>query len=180
MKKILYILLILSLSNCTTLKKITSTKSKIVDEKEVIKDSTSITDTSKAIKDEIITNVGTTGNRECDEKLIALLEKMNTSKSSGDNSYRLYYDAQLNALRAEFEVGATTSTNTNTNESNIERYSAIEEVEEYIKKVKVPWWAYALLVYIFRNNIIGILSIFFPGIRGIKTLGDLLTPPNKK
>lgn len=181
---LLIILLSLLLSSCATLKKTHKENTTTKEVTDTTKDTSSIISNNGEIKDVISTTVGSTGNHECDEELVKLLNKLNTSKASGNNSYKLYYDAQLNELRAEIAIGATQDKEVVTTTDTVKETSVITEIEDYIKKIVVPWWAYALLIYVFRKPILtilrGVLFTFFPAAKGIKTINDLLTPPNKE
>lgn len=187
MKNIIYLIFtLLLLSSCGVTKRSHSDTTTIKEKIETSKDSSSIIETSKAIKDEVIINIpeSDTGDRDFDEAVnravTNILRSINFQKTSGDNSYKFYYDEKLRQLRAEFEIGATQNKEVISNKSSEKQYSMVSEIEDYIKKVVVPWWAYLIIVYLLRKNIISIISIFVPAIKGIKTAKDLLTPPRKE
>lgn len=174
-----FIVLILLFSSCMSTKRTTEKSVTIEKITEKEKDSTSITVTSKKIDDTIITSVGSTGDADCDAKMDAILRQLTTSKSSGDNSYKFYYDEKLRQLRAEFEIGATENTNTNTSQNTNESYSIVTDLKKQIKKVVIPWYLYLVVVYLLRKPIISIIGVFYPPILAIKTAKDLFTAPTK-
>jgi len=186
MKNIIYILIILlTLNGCGITKRNKSDNTTIKEKIEKNKDSSNIVENNKAIKDKAIINVpkSSTDNKDFDkavnEGVSNVLRSINFQKSSGDNNYKFYYDEKLRQLRAEFEIGATQSKETITNESNEKQYSVVREVEEYIKKIVIPWWIYAIAIFLLRKQIISLIGIFIPAVKGIESIKDLLTPPKK-
>jgi len=186
MRNIIYIIfLTLFLSSCGVTKKSHSDSTTTKEVSEKVKDSSNITETSKAINDEAVIAVtqSDTGDRDFDEAVnkavTNILRSLNLNKTSGDNSYKFYYDEKLKALRAEFEIGATESKEVVSNESSKEQYSAVTEIEDYIKKIIIPWWMYVIAIFLLRKQIIGLIGIFFPAVKGISSIADLLTPPKK-
>ena len=84
-------------------------------------------------------------------------------------------------LKMEASIGETKNTATNSNKSKNTEKSFEQQIDEYIyKKIKVmPWWMYGIIAFLFRNQLVGLLSFFFSGIRSIKSFSDLrkkLTP----
>ena len=186
MKNLIYlIVLTLLLTSCGVTKRTKSESIATSEKVEKIKDSSAVVENNKAISDEATIAIpeSNTGDAELDRRVnqgvINALKGINFQKSSGDNGYRIYYDEQLRALRAEVDIAATQNKETTTNESSKEQYSVVSELKEEIKKIRVPWWAYALLVFVFRKQIIGLVGLFFPAVKGINSIQDLLTPPNK-
>lgn len=186
MKNIIYILIILlTLSSCGITKREHSDSTIIKEKIEKNKDSSNVIENNKAIKDKatIAITESNTGDRNFDEAVnkavTSILRSINFQKTSGDNSYKFYYDERLKELRAEFEIGATQNKEVTTNENSKEKYSVVKEVEDYIKKIIIPWWAYLILLYLLRKPVINIIGMFFPAVRGIKSVQDLLTPPKK-
>lgn len=48
-----------------------------------------------------------------------------------------------------------------------------QNVNEYIEKIKIPWWVYGAVAFLLRRDIFSILRFFIPGIRRVKTFKDL-------
>jgi len=173
-----YIILLFLFCSCAVLKrdKTTTTKQSEKTEKKI--DTTSKETVNKGISDVIRVEVPVT-DPEIDYKVNEILRKLNTSKSSGDNSYRLYYDEKLREIRAEFEVGETRNKEVATNnETNTEK-SFEENISEYVKKIVIPWWVYVIAIFLLRKPIVGIIAFFYPPIRGLRTARDVFTPPDK-
>lgn len=115
MKKFLYILMfatILSGTSCGSKKIVNQTSEK---EKTTFtkSDSTKLVERNKAIVDSLKLKIAqsATGDKKFDDAVNRavneILNKLNTSKSSGDNSYSLTYDEALQELRAVMNIGAT-------------------------------------------------------------------------
>lgn len=79
-------------------------------------DSIRIVERNKKIVDSLRQKItqSNTGDKAFDDavnKAVSdILSKLNTSKSSGDNSYSLYYDDKLKELIASMNIGATENT----------------------------------------------------------------------
>ena len=184
MKKIILLLMfttLLSLTGCSGTKKTTETT--VIKEKE----KTSITNTdsvkktvvNKEIKDVLSTPVSKsdTGNKMFDSivdaKVREILKKLNTSKQSGDNSYKLTYDELKDLLEVHVTVGETKNDfeKIGSKVSTIETDSQyISEYKEKIKGVPFYWWI-ILLIIIFRKTIFNIICIFYPPLRLTKIAG---------
>ena len=147
------LLLALSFTSCLGSKTV-SEKSKITKETEKVEvkvDSSSIEKINSKIDDEISTTVQPTGDPILDAKIDAILSKVNTTKTSGDNSYKFYYDEKLRQLRAEFAIGETKDS-----EVIVEKEEKIEKTfdekqDEYFKKkvTTMPWYLWlALFVFL--------------------------------
>ena len=184
---IVFMLLVSTLISCSLMnlgsKKVTETNKEttLIEKTEIKKDSTSIEIVSKKIDDSIIIEVPVS-DPEVDAKIDEILSKLNMSKSSGDNSYRFYYDSKLRELRAEFEIGETKDSEVIKSEETVSEMSFTEKTDEYIsKKIKtLPWWIWLIGIWLIRKHIINIIGIFVPGVKGIKTVQDLLNPPKKE
>jgi len=152
MKNLFYIIILVIFTNCLGSKTVSesSIATKEVDKSEKVKDSVSTKDTNKAIDDKIVTPVPQTGNAEMDARFDALLSAMNTSKSSGDNSYKRYYDQKTRELIEEFKIGETSSEKTDVNESEKIEKTFEEQQNEYFKKkiTTMPWYLW-LALFIF-------------------------------
>lgn len=184
----LIVILCILLSGCSVLGK-TKTQNRIVkkvEKTEKVKDSTSIVENNKAIRDKAVINIpeSTTGDKDFDKRVnnavSNILKSINFQKSSGDNGYKLYYDAQLRQLKAQIDIAATQNKEVNSNNKEKEQTNTFEQLEEYIKKIVLPWWIWPILLFLFRKQVISVLGLFYPPIKGVKTLKDLFTPPNSE
>lgn len=167
---------------CLGTKKVTekTNDTKSIEKVEKSSDSVKKETVNKGISDAVTVEIPVS-DPMVDAKIDEILRKLNTSKSSGDNSYRLYYDEQLRELRAEFEVGETKSSEIATNtQSNTEK-SFEQTVTENTKKVirMVPWWAWVIAFFLFFRQIMNIVGIVYPPARGINSIADLFTNPNR-
>jgi hypothetical protein len=184
MKKLIYIILpIFLLTSCLGSKKIfdKTTEIKEQDKSSIIKDSTANTETSGAIEDRIVINIPESDNEEVTAMFEALMKQLNTSKSSGNNSYQLRYDEELKQLIADFKIAQTQNKKTEVNSDAKSEISYSKVIDEYIeKKIKImPWWIYVIIAFFLRKHIIGLIAIFIPGVSNIKTAKDLFTAPKK-
>ena len=144
MKNLIIIIFGLFLVGCLGSKKVTESSTTSKEKTEIKSDSTKSEIINKAIDDSIGTKVQSSGDAETDAKIDAILSTLNTSKTSGDNSYRWYYDEKLRELKAEFQIGETKDKElTASNESSSEK-SFEENMSEYVKKIVLPWWAYVI------------------------------------
>ena len=82
---------ILSFSSCTTSKKTTESITKQTELKEFKRDSSSITIINNPIRDRIIQQAPISNNPELQRMFDEMMEKLNTSKQSGDNGYNSRY-----------------------------------------------------------------------------------------
>lgn len=164
----------LLLTGCLATKKI-SKKSKvttITEKTEIKKDSVSIIETNREIKDRIVINVPESDNEEVMRMFDVLLGQMNASKSSGSNSYKSTYDKETRQLVIDFIIGQTEDKKTDTfSDIKVEK-SFTQQIDEYIKKIVIPWWIWVAVAYYFKGAIIGVLGFFFPQIGIIKTFSD--------
>ena len=173
---IVIIMICILASSCTSLKKISSNKIKETTKKEIKHDSVSKIQINEAIDDSIITTISDSGDPELNNKIDDILRKLNTSKSSGANNYKLYYDEKLREIRAEFEIGETKNEKTDIVNSEKSELTFEENVSEYIKKVVVPWWAYVILfIFIWpyiKPFVMGLLRIALGPANVVTMLGD--------
>ncbi len=177
MKKLILLFLVVITTSCLGSKKVlesnkeTNTKEKT----EVKKDSVSNTTTNAEIKDRIVINVPETDNTELMEMFNSLLHRLNTSKTSGSNSYQMRYDEETKQLIADIKVAATKFQDTKVTSDTTKEKSFEEKTDDYIsKKIKtIPWWLYGIAAFLMRKHILAILSFFIPGIRQVKTINDL-------
>ena len=171
MKRLPYILLIVFLSSCLGSKKVMESNKEVKSSEntEIKKDSVSNTVTSQAIKDRIVINVPETDNAELMEMFNSVLHRLNTSKTSGANSYQMRYDEETKQLIADIKVAATKFQETKvTSDTKIEK-TFEEKTDEYIsKKVKsMPWWFWLGIVVWFLPQIIDRLKLIYNPILGL-------------
>ena len=109
-----------------------------------------------------------------------VLRSINFQKSSGDNSYRLYYDEKLRELTAQIQVGETSSVEVATNKESDKEQT--ETSTETFKKYTsmIPWWAWVVAFVVFFKQIMGFVGNIYPPARGITSLADLFNPPKKE
>ena len=95
---------------------------------------------NQAINDKLITPVvqSSTGNRMLDSlvnaKVDEILSKLNTSKNSGDNSYRLIYDKLAKQLEFYSKMAQTKNENTATKTTNDKTIIQIKKIPVEIVK----------------------------------------------
>lgn len=95
---------------------------------------------NQAIDDKLITPVvqSNTGNRALDSlvnaKVDEILSKLNTSKNSGDNSYKLIYDKLAKQLEFYSKMAQTKNENTATKTTNDKTIIQIKKIPFEIKK----------------------------------------------
>ncbi len=194
MKRILiYSIIVVFFTSCAVLKKDKTTTTKQTEKIETATDTTSKETVNQKIDDEATFKVAevNTGDAEFDRRVnqgvINALKGIDFQKSSGDNSYRFYYDEQLKALRAEISLGETRNKEVSTNKEALVEKTFEENVSEYIKKIVIPWWMkligvllLAVIVFVFAKVVVKPLLFFVsPQLRGLKTMKDIITPPNK-
>ncbi len=190
MKRIIIIILLLIFTSCLGTKKISeiSKETTQIEKTEIKSDSSFVKETNKAIDDKASFKVpeSNTGDAEFDrrvnEGIVNALKGMDFQKTSGDNSYRLWYDIDDRLIKMEAKIGETSDTTTDINKEETSEKTFTQKNFEYIyKKVTtLPWWAWIIIVYLLRKRIINIIATVVPGVREIKTVKDLLNPPNKK
>ena len=180
MKKLIIIIFALSLIGCFGSKTVAekSSETKEVDKSEITNDKTSETEVNKAIDDQVTTKVEDTGDPVLDAKIDAILLGLNTSKSSGDNSYKWYYDAQLRELRAEFQIGQTESKAEAEITETIVEKSFEQKQDEYFKKkvTTLPWWAYVILVFVAWPYLKPIVMMFLGPTNIVASVSNVLKP----
>lgn len=102
-------------------------------------DSVKLVERNKAIVDSLKLKIAqsTTGDKQFDDavnKAVSeILNKLNTSKSSGDNSYSITYDDILKELRAVMNIAPTESTIIKNNNIHNEKETIIKEKEIPVK-----------------------------------------------
>ncbi len=148
-KSIIYffclLLLLLAFSvfliSCNSAKKLTSTDT-IVSNEISKKDSIKTIIINQAINDKLITPVlqSNTGKRVFDSlvnsKVDEILSKLNTSKSSGDNSYQLFYNQLKKQLEFYSKIAPTKNENTRTNSNKEKAIVRIKKIPVIIEKTR--------------------------------------------
>ena len=167
MKKLIFIIFIV-FTSCLGTKKISekSTDKTSIEKTAVKNDSVSNTTVNKGIKDEGAFKVAEskTGDIDFDKRVndavSNILSSINFQKSSGDNSYRFYYDEQLRELRYKLELAETRNSEVATNKDAVSEKEKTETIEESFKKTIsiIPWWIWAVALVLFWPNIIKIIS----------------------
>lgn len=148
MKKAIYnfltflILLICScalLVGCSSAKKITAENTLLKSEIQK-KDSIKSTVINQAIDDKLITPIvqSNTGNAVFDSlvnaKVDEILSKLNTSKNSGDNSYKLIYDQLKKQLEFYAKIAQTKNENTAVKSENEKAIIQIKKIPVVVEK----------------------------------------------
>jgi hypothetical protein len=168
MKKAIHILvtflLVLTIWSCRSVKTVSETnkETKTTEKKEIKKDSVNTTVINKPINDVFTIPVvkSNTNNKAKDSiinaKVDEILSKLNTTKKSGNNSYKLYYDLDKRFVELQALIGETKDTNTETNTEQTTEKTFEEKTDEYIsKKIRsIPWWFYALVIFWFFPQIL--------------------------
>ena len=180
-----YLILILIFTSCLGSKKVTEkTSDKSLIEKTKT-DSTAKETINKGIEDKATFKVAesSTGDLDFDNRVndavANVLRSINFQKSSGDNSYRLYYDEKLRTLEAQIQVGETSSKEVATNkEANKEQTeTSTETFKKYTSMI--PWWLWVVAFVVFFKQIMGFIGNIYPPARGITSIAELFKPPNK-
>ena len=136
--KILTVAILLLVTSCGSKKIINQVSEK---EKTTItkSDSVKIVERNRAIVDSLKFKIAqsATGDKKFDDavnKAVSeILNKLNTSKSSGDNSYSLTYDDVLKELRAVMNIAPTENTIMKNNNIYNEKETVITEKEIPVK-----------------------------------------------
>ena len=95
---------------------------------------------NRAIDDKLITPItqSSTGNRELDSlvnaKVDEILSKLNTSKDSGDNSYKLIYDKLAKQLEFYSKIAQTKNENSTTKTTNDKTIIQIKRIPVVVEK----------------------------------------------
>ena len=156
---------VLSFSSCANYKKSKEITTKETEFKDFKKDSSSITIINNPIRDRIIQQAPITDNPELQRMFDEMMEKLNTSKQSGDNGYNAKYDKELRQWVIDFTVGQTKNQKTDVKEATKEEKTFDQNVDEYIKKTKFPWWIYVIAVILLWPTIMKFLTLVFPTTR---------------
>lgn len=163
MKKIIIIALVLLSVSCNTYK--TARKShefKVTEKTETKRDSVSKISVNKPIEDYLSIQVTKSNTDDAirdsviNKKVDEILSRMNTTKRSGDNSYKLYYNIEKRLLELQAKIGETKSIQIETKKAETSEKTFEEKTDEYInKKIKsIPFWVYILVAFWFLPQII--------------------------
>ena len=152
-----------AVASCSALSK-TKESNKVTESTEVTntkEESKDITVVSEPIKDRVIINVPKSDNTELTAMFNQMMKQINTSKSSGSNSYNSKYDEELKQWVIDFTVAQTQNKEKelikDTNTTNTFK----QNVDEYIKTIKVPWWLYLIAFIYFFPQIKSFLTTIF-------------------
>ena len=189
MKKIVLLFICIVLTGCLGTKRIVEKKAtKVTTEKvEVKKDSTNVVEKNKAIADKLdvaVPNAKTSDadfNKKVDQKVDEILAKLNTTKTSGDNSYKLYYNLLERQVEFEARIGETQNENTTTNSEEKTEKTTDEIIDTYIytRITTVPWYLWIALYFMFFDGkIASLLSNFIPQLKGATSILSLLKKKN--
>ena len=189
MKKIVLLFICIVLTGCLGTKRIVEKKAtKVTTEKvEVKKDSTNVVEKNKAIADKLdvaVPNAKTSDadfNKKVDQKVDEILAKLNTTKTSGDNSYKLYYNLLERQVEFEARIGETQNENTTTNLQEKTEKTTDEIIDTYIytRITTVPWYLWIALYFMFFDGkIASLLSNFIPQLKGATSILSLLKKKN--
>lgn len=163
MKNIALILILVLLSSCLGTKKTVENKNDktSVEKSENTSSTKTETETSKPITDQIIINVPESDNVEVMQMFEKLLRNLNTSKTSGSNSYSLRFDEELRQLVADIQIAQTKNEKVSELNSSVSEKSFDQTVSETsVKVVKlIPWWVWVLFGVVALPNIINALKL---------------------
>lgn len=165
---ILLFIIVGSLSSCAIAKKEKSTITTKREFKDKTKDSSSVIKVSEPIKDNITINVPKTDNKEVMDMFVSLMNQMNTSKSSGSNSYKSTFDKETMQWMIEFAVAQTENKSIEVKEESNEEKSFDSQVDEYVKKIVIPWWMYLIGIILCWPFIKSTLFLIFQQLQTFK------------
>jgi len=178
-KTCILIFVILLMSSCMATKKThdsetTTTTATTNDSKETENTTATI---SEPIEDKIVINVPESDNAEVMRMFNEVMRQMNSSKTSGSNSYNSKYDEAnkkwiIDFMVAQSKIQETAKTNDTATTSDI---TFDKQVDDYIKKIVIPWWAYGIVLFLIRKEVFWILKMLFPPLRAI----NLFAHPQK-
>jgi len=150
---------------CLGTKKITESDTKTTEKVDISDVKTEKVEKSGAIRDDLTINVPESTSPEVTRELIDLMRRMNTSKSSGNNNYQFYYDEELRALKLRVQIAETQNREIDKIKETVIEKTFEESLNEYIKKIVVPWWAYGVILFLLRKEVFWLLKTLFPPLR---------------
>jgi hypothetical protein len=168
MRNWLVILCLVFLSSCALSKK-TQRHTEYVQksEKEVKKrDSVARVVVNGAIKDQLhlwVPEINTKDgafNTRCTEEIDRLLQQLNTEKSSGNNSYKMFYDIEKRLIALKVQIQETSSRESSVANTHFKQIDYTKEIDAYVyKKIRViPWWLYLIIVIWFFPNLVQVIK----------------------
>jgi hypothetical protein len=152
---VLITVLLGALSSCSTLGKVVK-KETVTNATEVVKTDNkeiSTTRTSEAIQDRVVINVPESDNKELMDMFNSMMKQMNISKSSGTNSYNSKYNEELKQWVIDFTVAQTLNKEKEKVTDTKSEKTFEQSVDEYIKKIVIPWWIYLIAFVLLYPNI---------------------------
>lgn len=184
MKKIIFLIFLFFIFNsCSTFKSVfkKESKSELIESTLEKKDSVKNKLVNQAINDIAAIKIPTSNSNDSivnllvNKKVDEILSTIDISKTSGDNSYRVWWDNVDRRIRVWVKVGKTESIETNTNSSKSTYKSLLNEVKTEWTKVKIPWWIYAVIIFFFRKTIFSVFRFIFPQLLAVNSLKELFT-----
>lgn len=136
---ILFIVSCLVFTSCSSLKKVKQENTLLKSEIQK-RDSIKNTIVNKAIDDKLITPItqSQTGNVVFDSlvnaKVDEILSKLNTSKNSGDNGYKLIYDKLKKQLEFYAQIAQTKNENTKVKEEKAKTIIQVKKIPVIVEK----------------------------------------------
>jgi hypothetical protein len=161
--KIIAVCILILLGSCKSFKKTTETKStKQNVQTEIKRDSIATLEINKPIKDVVEIQVPKSDNAEVQIMFERLLQQMNTSKTSGSNSYRSSFDPETGKLLIEYLIGQTENIKTATNHEINSTDQMIIESEKTVKEVikRIPFWIWIIAFVYFGPTIFKKIQFF--------------------
>lgn len=185
---ILFVLMLLT--SCGTFKKKhTKNSSKVSSERTIVaSDSTLVSNNETKEVSEISGPIAKesyislmTADSLTNARINEALRNFRIYDRSGGNSFKASYDTETMQLLLQAFIQQTenktsekiSDTNTSTNKSETSEKTFEQKLDEYIEKKTIPWWLYAIGVFLLRNHILAVIGFFIPGIRQVKTINDL-------
>lgn len=169
---LLLIAFALMCTGCMGSKKVfnSKTESRKSDSSSVKSDSVKLTKINRAIDDEFTVKVAqsSSNNKSLDSlvnaKVDEILRQINTTKQSGGNSYKLYYDDVLRAVRAEFKLAETKDENLSTNKETATSSNEVLTTDQQVERViyALPWWVWAIVAFFALPKIIDVFTKLTP------------------
>lgn len=104
---------------------------------------TQINDIERPIYDTIVQFVNI--DDKCREELNLVLSTLNTSKTSGQNSYRIKYDKALKQLQTYISVNGTSKQTIETLQKSTKEKDKVIQVEVPVYTNILKWWQKALM-----------------------------------
>ena len=94
------------------------------------------------------------------KELNRILSSINTNKKSGKNSYSVKWNKVTRTIDVDVTIGETVSIETNNSEiKEAESKSELITFESVYKKVTlIPWWIWAIAVFVFLPTILRLFS----------------------